>query len=546
VPSFPGSRLIVLWPWACALLTGLLLALSYPGWDQGWLIWIALTPLIAAVWLSPQPARRTWLRNALLGYVAGIIFFSTTFYWLGSPLAALFRNPWLICIPPLLSTYLGLYLAFWAWFIGCLPRGDTRFLASGRNLLIAFLAASAWVAQEWVRGWLFGGFGWNGLGVALHQNIAVIQVADIAGLPGLSFLVCFANVIAIITVRRFVAEAGRMRIRPHWDFSVMMAAVVASFAYGVHVLRHPIDLPPDKGGDTVPLRFAAVQPNIPEADKSDEAHVQQIYDRYDSLTRTALAWQPQILLWPEAATLTDLYDADTFAWLKSIAASTDAGFMFGSFLSPPDQGDFNIAACLTHHGETVQVYRKMHLVPFGEYIPARHSFPLFAKIAGQLVPGDLRPGTDYTLFHLDSPSLTLAPLVCFEDTVGDETRRFAGLGAQLLVNITNDSWFGTSPGSTQHLDNALFRTIENRRPLLRDCNTGITCIIDAEGRILQTLATSDGNRFLEGILFGIAYVPRDPPTTFYILHGDWLAYAAVAVTLVSTGFFVVPLLSRRK
>jgi apolipoprotein N-acyltransferase len=534
-------RLFAFWPWACALLSGFLLALCYPGWDQGWLVWLALTPLIAAVWLSPpaNPARRPRLRNALLGYVSGLVFFAITFYWLGSPLAALFRNPWLICLPPLLATYLALFFAFWAWFIGLLPRGDTSFLSSGRNLLIAFLAASAWVAQEWTRGWLFGGFGWNGLGVALHQNIALIQIADLTGLPGLSFLVAFANIITLITVRRFAAEIGRIRIRPHWDFSATMAVVVASFAYGVHALRHPIDLPPASGGDTIPLRFAAVQPDIPESDKSDDAHLQQIYDRYDALTHTALAWQPQLLLWPEAATLTDLFEPKTFAWLKEIAASTDSAFLFGSFLSSPGQGDYNIAACLTRHGQGVQLYRKMHLVPFGEYIPLRHSFPLFAKIAGELVPGDLRAGTDYTLFHIDSPSLAISPLICFEDTVGDLTRRMAGKESQLLVNITNDSWFGRSPGATQHLDNALFRAIETRRPLLRDANTGVTCVIDAQGRVLQSLRDSNGSSFLEGILFGTLYVPRNPPATLYIRYGDWLPVLSAAISFVAFGFILL-------
>ncbi len=540
--SLPSRRLAALWPWACAALAGFLLALCYPGWDQGWLVWLALTPLIAAVWLSPRPARRPWLRHALLGYVAGLVFFPITFYWLGSPLAALFRNPWLVCLPPLLATYLALFFAFWAWFIGALPRGDTAFLSSGRNLLIAFLAAAAWVAQEWIRGWLFGGFGWNGLGVALHQNIAIIQIADLAGLPGLSFLVAFANVIALITIRRFASEFGRARIRPHWDFSVTMACVVGAFAYGVHALLHPIDLSPASGGDTLPLRFAAVQPDIPESYKSDAAHVREIYDRYDALTHTALAWQPQLLLWPEAATLTDLFDADTFAWLKEISSSTDSAFILGSFLSPPGQGDYNIAACLTRHGQGVKLYRKMHLVPFGEYIPLRHSFPLFAKIAGELVPGDLRAGSEYTLFRIDSPPLRIAPLICFEDTVGNLTRRMIGQEpqtAQLLVNITNDSWFGRSPGAIQHLDNALFGAIETRRPLLRDANTGVTCVVDAQGRVLQSLRDAGGTPFLEGILFGTLYAPRNPPTTLYIRWGDWVALLSVAITFAIMGLRLI-------
>jgi apolipoprotein N-acyltransferase len=451
-------------------------------------------------------------------------------------LAELFGNRWLVCLPILVAGYLAVFVAAWAWFIGLLPRGDTEFLSSGRNVLIALAAASAWVALEWVRGWLFGGFGWNGLGVALHENLALAQIVDVTGVWGLSFLVAFANVIALITVRRFVAEAGRQRIRPHWDFSIMMASVVGVFAYGVHALQHPVDLP----ANCVPLRIAAVQPDIHESDKWSDATARGIYDRYDALTHTALAWQPQLLIWPEAATLNDLYEPNTFAWLKSYVADNDTAFLLGSFLSPPNGGEFNIAACLTSRGWAVQIYRKMHLVPFGEYVPLRHAFPLFAMIAGELVPSDMTAGTEYTVFHLDSPPIRLAPLICFEDTDGDHCRRFVGpgAGAQLLVNITNDSWFGKSPGAEQHLANAFFRAIENRRPLVRDANTGVTCIVDAEGRVQHSLLNAEGSPFTEGVLFGTVDVPRDGAVTFYTRYGDWVAHLCAAVLLAVLGFRV--------
>ena len=530
------SRIAPLWPWACAALSGFLLALAFPGWNQGWLVWIALTPLVAAVWFSPRPARRAWLRNALLGYVAGYVFFSVTFSWLGSPLADLFKNSWLVCLPLLLALYLALFLAFWSWFIALLPRGNTTFLTSSRNIGIAFLAACAWTAQEWTRGWLFGGFGWNGLGIALHQNTALVQAADLAGVPGLTFLVAFANLIALITVRRFIAEVGRTRIRPHWDFSVMMASVVATFSYGVHALQHPVDPP---GQSIIPLSIAAIQPDIRESEKWSAETAQHIYERYDALTALAFAHSPQLLIWPEAATLNDLNDQDTLHHLQDLVAHTNSAFIFGSFFSPAGDGEYNIAACLTDQGQTLQVYRKMHLVPFGEYIPLRHSFPLFAKIAGELVPGDLRPGNEFTVFH--AAGLQIAPLICFEDTDADETRRFVGRGAQLLVNITNDSWFGHSPGSAQHLANATFRAIENRRPLVRAANTGITCIIDSEGRTVLDLRNSDGTPFLEGILCGTVSVPRDGPLTFYTRFGDWLPIGSAIIALIS---LIIPFAAR--
>ena len=177
----------------------------------------------------------------------------------------------------------------------------------------------------------------------------------------------------------------------------------------------------------------------------------------------------------------------------------------------------------------------MHLVPFGEYIPLRHSFPLFAKIAGELVPGDLRAGTEYTLFQIDSPPLRIAPLICFEDTDGDHTRRIRRAGGAAPGQYHERLLVRPLAGSEQHLANALFRAIENRRPLVRDANTGVTCIIDAEGRVLHALRNADGTPFLEGILFGTVDVPRDAGLTFYTQHGDWVIYGAVAVTVIAVG-----------
>jgi apolipoprotein N-acyltransferase len=535
-PADRPNRFIALWPLGAAALSGLLLALCYPNWNQGWLVWIALAPLIAAVWFSP-PARRPGWRNAGLGYVTGFVFFATTFSWLGEPLASVFQNQWLICLPVLVGAYLALFIMFWAWFIGLFRRGDMTFPSSGRNLGVAALSACAWVAQEWVRSWLFGGFGWNGLGVGLHRNLAMVQIADITGVYGLSFLAAFVNLIAVITVRRLCAEAGRMRMLPHWDFSFVMAAVVGVWGYGVHALWHPVE----NDRDTFPVRIAAVQPDIPESFLSDQQQVQEIYQRYDKLTRPALAWKPQLLLWPEAAALSDIFDPGLLEYLRGLVADSDSAFILGAFLAPPGDGQYNVAACLTKRGQEIQIYRKMHLVPFGEYIPMRHTFPLFAWIAGDMVPQDMTPGKEYTLFQLDSPPARLGPLICFEDTDGEHTRRFMAQGdkgAQLLVNITNDSWFGDSPGAEQHLANAFFRTIENRRPMVRDSNSGVTCIIDAEGRILHELRNPDGSPFLEGVLFGTVNVPRDGPVTFYTLHGDWVAHAAAAVCIVAVAWLL--------
>src|SRR5438034_8771590 len=216
------SKPLRIWPWLAAISSGLLCTVCFPPFDQGWLCWIALTPLIAAVWFSGRNSRRLWLRNLALGYVAGVVFFTATFSWFGS-LGVLYENFWLRGLSLLLSIYLGLNFAFWSWFIGLIAPGD--FLSSWRNLLTAFLAAVAWVAHESVRGWLFSGFGWNGLGVALHGNWPLIQIAEFSGVTGLSFVIAFANVIAVTTPLRLFREAQTHQVRPHFDLTLTLAGI---------------------------------------------------------------------------------------------------------------------------------------------------------------------------------------------------------------------------------------------------------------------------------------------------------------------------------
>ena len=501
-------------PFACALLSGVLLSACFAPWNQEWLCWFALTPLIAALWFCAHNVRSPGLRHAQLGYLNGVTFFLGTFHWLTTV-------HWIGWIA--LSLYLGLYLAFWGWFIGSVIR-ERQFLSSGQNLLIAIGGASAWVLQEWVRGWLFTGFGWNGLGVSLHKNLIYIQIAEITGVSGLTFLIVLCNLIAVITVKRFISEFGRVRFRPHYDFSVTMILLAVTFGFGFRSLVKQVP--------TTPLSVAAIQANIPQNQKFDAAFEQKIFERYTAITNTALKLQPQLLLWPEAATPRGMFaDETNYKFVMGLAERGDYNFLLGS-LDFDDAGDYNIAALLTERGKTIQVYRKNHLVPFGEFIPFRKSFPLFAWIAGDLVPADFKPGTSRIPLQLSTPDLKIAPLICFEDTLSYLSRAFVLNGAQLLVNVTNDGWFLESAGAEQHLANAVFRAVETRRPLLRSANTGVTCFIDQQGRITHQLRGSDGSPFLEGFLYGQVAVPTEQALTFYVRHGHHLPLLAGAIVVL--------------
>ena len=232
----PIRSWLKLWPWLAAVLTGVLTTLCFAPFEQTWLCWLALTPLLAAVWFSGEGMKRRWLRDLLLGYVAGVVFFWGVFSWLHT-----------VTVPGLIlvGLYMGVYFAIWSWLAGLVrPRislpapearrnvwpavqpnelpGETRspWLSSLHNLWLAFILAAGWTGLEWVRSWMFSGWGWNGLGIPLHDILPIIQIAEITGVAGLSFVVAFANVIGVATVRRFHASrarcgcAGRITISP--------------------------------------------------------------------------------------------------------------------------------------------------------------------------------------------------------------------------------------------------------------------------------------------------------------------------------------------
>jgi apolipoprotein N-acyltransferase len=225
-------------------------------------------------------------------------------------------------------------------------------------------------------------------------------------------------------------------------------------------------------------------------------------------------------------------DELNYRFVMDQAARGDFALLFGSIeYDPAREATFNTAKLLTDRGQTEATYRKMHLVPYGEYLPMR---PVLEPIAGGLVPGDFAAGDEATVFELPRSRVKIAALVCFEDTLGDLARRFALNGAQLLVNLTNDGWFLQSAGAEQHLDNAILRAVENRRPLVRCANTGVTCSIDRNGRIDRTGRTGIWIApLVRGFVAREIAVPAHPAQTFYTRHGDWLAHFSAGIALVA-------------
>ena len=543
------KKVTIFWPWLAAICSGLLYTACFAPFNLTWLCWIALTPLIAAIWFSGRESRLPWLRNLLLGYVAGLAFFWTALSWLTTVTVL----GWFV-----LAFYMAIYFALWAWFCGLVQPRETKkqsvattkwdeILAQARsaaapprspwtkstnNLLLAFVLATAWTTQEWLRGWVFSGWGWNGLGVALHDNWPLIQIVEFTGVAGLSFMVAFANVILVTTVRRLILEARTHAPRPHFDLTLTMAAIVGVLTFGLRAGQ--VSTP------TKPLRVAAVQSNVPQNQKFDPQFTRNIFDQFQRLSEIALRSNspPDLLIWPESSMPGPvLAEQENYQLVMNLAASAESDLLLGTI--DEENGDvYNAALLVSDGGERVQVYRKLHLVPFGEYVPGRHRVPLLARIVGDQVPGDFKAGKEYTVFALTAGDVQVAPLICFEDTIGELTRQFVlpsetNPGANLLVDITNDGWFLHSAGSHQHLANAIFRCVETRRPMVRAANTGVTCFINQFGRVTQMLRDETGSTFTEGVLTGEIKAPTEHELTFYTRHGELFAKFCVVITLLA-------------
>lgn len=542
--------------------------------NQAWLCWIALTPLMAAVWFSGEGVKRRRLRDLLLGYVAGVTYFWSVFFWLTT-----------VTVPGwfLVGLYMGVYFAVWAWLCGVLrpdrnrtvlqrqpggleavtrrleekraaenrergvligsaadeppPYSDSPWLSSMHNLRLAFILACAWVATEFVRSVLFSGWGWNMLGTALHAQYLMIQIVEITGVAGLSFLIAFANVIAVAIVPRFIAEAQTRKRRPHFDLTLTMLAVMGVFTFGIRAVQIK--------DEAKSIRVAAVQPNIPREQKFNQEFARLTFDHFERLSRTALTpTPPDLIIWPESAMPDPVLEGtESYRFVKEFSQATKVDLLLG-IIDQDDTVAYNGALLATEAGAREQRYRKLHLVPFGEYVPGRNFIPGLAMIVGDQVPEDFGFGKEHTVFEMSDKEVRLAPLICFEDTIGELTRQFVLRGANLLANVTNDGWFLKSSGSQQHLANAVFRCVETRLPMVRSANTGVTCFINEYGRVTRKLTAPDGTQWTEGVLSDLVRVPIEPRRTFYVENGELFAKACSVVTLLVL-LLVVPLTLRR-
>lgn len=513
--------------WLAAALSAFLLYTSFAPLEWQDAAWIALAPLIVICGqVAPARAFR-------LGWTTGFLFWMASVFWLTRVSLA----GWLA-----LSAYCALYLGAYAW----LCAGWFRLAGTGRwwlNSAWVLLSALAWAGLEYLRGVLFTGFPWNSLAASQTRNPTILQWASLGGSPLVSALVAALNASIAITILLYLSGKGWRRKRPHVELLVGLTLVALAFTGGLRMLRD--GLRSERG---YPLRAGLVQTGIPQSDKWDEEMVETIYGRLRQLTEEVQRVADlDLIVWPETALPDDVRLSRPSYDLVYELATQGIPILVGSMDTrwnddgPPSY--YNSSFLFDGSGRIVQEYDKQHLVMFGEYVPLEKQIPFVKALTP--IQASFSPGRTSTVFRLESPPVAFSVLICFEDTLAYLARDAVRNGARLLINQTNDAWFDRpfaeralvlrSSASRQHMAQCVLRCVENRVPALRVGNTGVTCSVDAFGRLLDVLQSADGGTTFAGWSVNEVRVPgHDHPPTFYTRHGDWAGQAGAAVAIVWT------------
>ncbi len=466
------------------ILAASLLSLPFFSFNLWLFAWIGFVPLFISL------ERKSLLQSFIIGFFFGIIFWGLTIYWL-------------IHVTLLGQVVLILYLAVFFGTFGCI------FYLSGfisSNIFLIFIPCS-WVLLEYLRSYLFTGFPWALIGFSQYKNLPIIQIADVTGTWGVSFIVLLVNAIFYLFWRR--------RLKPR-TLLICFCVILLFFIYGFYKLSYKPDLRCNKEL----LKISVIQGNIPQDLKWDKQAASGILNNYIELTAAAAKDSPSLIIWPEASVPVlwggSAEDAQ-FARIFSLAGQLRINLLVGA-VSRFNEAYFNSALFINDLGHPERIYNKLHLVPFGEYVPFKNTFPFLQTIAPI---GDIETGKEYTVF---SQPKKFSVLICFEDLFPELSRKFIKRGARFLVNITNDAWYKQGSAPYQHFAASVFRAVENRVYLVRAANTGISGFIDPFGRLLSIVQDITGrDSFVKGYSSqNICLAPISP--TIYNRFGDLFVY----------------------
>jgi len=493
------QKLLPLQPWVSASLTGLLLAFAFPKPGFSILAWIAFLPLCYAI-RGKSPAN-----SFKLGFLAGFVAYAGIFYWLNIVMTTYGKLPLLvsICLTLLMAAYLALYLAATA----ALSRFAENYSVP---MLITFPAI--WVSLEYARAYFLTGFPWALLGYTQYRTLPLLQIADITGVYGVSFLIILVNIFLYQLWRWVRGKDGATY--PFLATFTAIPLLLVTIWYGFVTLNREV------AGTKV--KIALAQGNIPQDIKWNPAFQEETVAIYERLSRSSSG--AALVVWPESS-LPFFFQKELLysARVSSLAKELGTALIVSSPALEYEGGReklLNSAFMIAPDGSTVGRADKIHLVPFGEYVPLAKLLPFVKKMVQGI--GDFSPGNEAA--PLPAAFGKIGVLVCFEGIFPEISRAYVNNGAGLLVNITNDAWFGDSSAPYQHLSMTVFRAVENRVPLVRSANTGITAIVDSRGHVRGMTGL-----FREALLTGEVRIGGDK--SFYTQHGDIFAWGCISLVI---------------
>jgi apolipoprotein N-acyltransferase len=509
--------------YALASASGALLALSFPKFGHPAVGWIALAPLLVALTL----AGTTLWRAFTLGLLTGAFYFTGTLYWITGVMAT--YGDMARSVAVLINVGLVVYQAVYPAIFALILR---RLLVKhGPPVLMA--APIVWAATELGRTHILSGFPWVLLGYSQTTVLPIAQLASIFGVYGVSMLVASVSAaVAMSATPRITGSAfsSSAASRPWRDknagrylpLGLVFAVVIVVAVWGS---RRAAKAEWTHTGEAI--RVGLIQGNVDQDEKTQVGRAAAIFQDYLSMTRQAIGEGAQFVIWPESSTPFRFED-DLFAaaQIRALARQARVPILFGSdqFVRGANGVPttfYNSAFLVRPDGTTGGVYRKMHLVPFGEYVPAKQLL-FFAAPLVQAV-SDFSAGEEAALLPVGDHLVSTA--ICYEVVYPDLVRRFVAGGSELLTTITNDAWFGPTSAPYQHFEQASMRAIEEGRYLVRAANTGVSGIVDPYGHVIARTSV-----YQRAVLVGDARFLKT--STFYARHGDVLAYASVLATAV--------------
>lgn len=483
-------------------LSGGLLVLAYPKAELGSIAFVALVPLLVAL------RGVGWRKAAGLGFAAGFIFFLGSLYWVAPTVVRYGGLPWIVAtgVLFLLAAYLALYFA---GFTACVA------VVRHRGIALILSTAALWVLFELLRSHLFSGFPWNLLGHSQYRNLPLIQIADVTGVYGISFVV--AAVDAAIANVLIAGQAPRSRVG---------GLITAGLLVGGALLYGWVERPQVPRPE---MRVALLQGNISYELKWNPAFQDDTLRMYRDLTLAQAGFRPDLVVWPESAVPFFLRHDPRRSAIERVAAEIRAPLLVGALDRDGElDSRYTVSAFLvTPENGISGKHDKIHLVPFGEYVPLKRIL-FFVNQIVQGAIGDFTPGTDFTVFS--SPAGKFGVSISYEIYFPSKVRRFVQKGAEFLVNITDDAWYGRSAAPYQHLAMVVFRAVENRRYVVRAANTGISAVVAPDGRIISSSVL-----FERGAL--TATIGKNAELTPYARYGDvfaWSVASGAGVALLGT------------